>query len=339
MYKEDELNKLCLQNATGSGKTLLMHVNLLQYRHYAKRQNKEKELERVLLITPNERLSEQHISEFRESNIKVGNFLQSRGKLFGFAQGLNRVDLLEITKLADQEGPNTVATRSLGNKNLLLVDEGHRGMSGKEEGAWFSRRAELCAKGFTFEYSATFEQAVKASGNAEFENSYAKMVIFDYSYRWFYEDGFGKDYQILNLPKSFTETQAIYMTACLLKFYQQLRVYHEKYNEFSLFNLEKPLWVFVGSTVSSGKLNKAEKLVATDIALIIQFIADFLSSERAAIRRIEEILTGKGRDTGLLDSDGNDIFAGSFSYLARQMNAGESVEDLYKDILSRLLCV
>jgi len=31
-YNEDDLNKLCMQNATGSGKTLLMHVNLLQYR-------------------------------------------------------------------------------------------------------------------------------------------------------------------------------------------------------------------------------------------------------------------------------------------------------------------
>ncbi|MBK8570078.1 MAG: hypothetical protein IPN81_08905 [Nitrosomonadales bacterium] len=30
-----ELNKLCLQNATGSGKTLLMHANLLQFRRHA----------------------------------------------------------------------------------------------------------------------------------------------------------------------------------------------------------------------------------------------------------------------------------------------------------------
>jgi len=145
---------------------------------------------------------------------------------------------MEITKLADQEGPNTMATRSLGDQNLLLVDEGHRGMSGKEEGVWFTRRSNLCAKGFTFEYSATFEQAVQASGNADFENSYAKTIVFDYSYRWFYEDGFGKDYQILNLPKSFKETQSIYMTACLLKFYQQLRIYEEKARDFDLFNLE-----------------------------------------------------------------------------------------------------
>ena len=33
--------KICLQNATGSGKTLLMHVNVLQYRHYASKHGKE----------------------------------------------------------------------------------------------------------------------------------------------------------------------------------------------------------------------------------------------------------------------------------------------------------
>jgi hypothetical protein len=335
-YEEDDLNKLCLQNATGSGKTLLMHVNLLQYRHYAALAGKDKDLSRVILLTPNERLSEQHIAEFRESDIRAGSYLESRGGLFSQAQGLDRVDVLEITKLADQEGPNTIASRSLGDQNLLLVDEGHRGMSGKEEGVWFRRRSDLCEKGFTFEYSATFEQAVQASGSADFENSYAKTVFFDYSYRWFYEDGFGKDYQILNLPESFEETQSIYMTACLLKFYQQLRIYEEKGKEFEPFNLEKPLWVFVGSTVSSGKLSREEEIVATDVALIILFIADFLDNQQAAVRRMREILTGKGQDTGLLDKDGNDIFAGAFSYLLQAMNAGESVENLYRDILSRL---
>ena len=335
LYNVDDLNKLCLQNATGSGKTLLMHVNLLQYRHYASKHGKDKDLSRVILLTPNERLSDQHIVEFRESHISADSYLQ-RDSLFRVAQGLNHVDVLEITKLAEQEGPNTIATRSLGDQNLLLVDEGHRGMSGKEEGVWFSRRSELCAKGFTFEYSATFEQSVQASGNANFENSYAKTVVFDYSYRWFYEDGFGKDYQILNLPESFEETRSIYMTACLLKFYQQLRIFEEKIKEFEPFNLEKPLWVFVGSTVSSGKLTRDEKIVATDVALIIQFIADFLDNRQATIRRMHEILTEKGQDTGLLDKDGNDIFAGAFTYLAKAMNGGETVEDLYRDILATL---
>jgi len=336
LYEEDDLNKLCLQNATGSGKTLLMHVNLLQYRHYASRHGREKDLSRVILLTPNERLSDQHMGEFRQSGIFSGSYLESRGGLFGLARGLEWVDVLEITKLADQEGPNTIATRSLGDQNLLLVDEGHRGMSGKEEGVWFTRRSDLCARGFSFEYSATFEQAVQASGNIEFENSYAKAIIFDYSYRWFYEDGFGKDYQILNLPESFDAVRSLYMTACLLKFYQQLRIYDEKRLEFKPFNLEKPLWVFVGSTVSSVKMNRDEQLVATDIALIIQFIADFLDNRPAAISRMKTIVTGKGQDTGLMDIDGNDIFAGAFSFLALLMNRGETIEDLYRDILRRV---
>jgi len=184
---------------------------------------------RVILLTPNERLSEQHIAEFRESDISVNSFLQSRGSLFAMAQGLDRVDVLEITKLADQEGPNTIATRSLGDQNLLLVDEGHRGLSGKNvkknHNAWFSNRAMLCEKGFAFEYSATFEQAVSNTGH---EDDYAKAVVFDYSYRWFYEDGFGKDYQILNLPESFDAIKSVYLTACLLKFYQQLRFTRRK---------------------------------------------------------------------------------------------------------------
>jgi hypothetical protein len=33
-YKLEDLNKIALWMATGSGKTLLMHVNILQYQHY-----------------------------------------------------------------------------------------------------------------------------------------------------------------------------------------------------------------------------------------------------------------------------------------------------------------
>ncbi|MDY0281475.1 MAG: DEAD/DEAH box helicase family protein [Salinivirgaceae bacterium] len=336
-FNEDELNKLSLQNATGSGKTLLMHVNYLQYKHYSKKYGKEKDLSRAVLISPNERLSEQHIAEFSESNIGASNFSKEGHSLFTQAQGLSRVDVLEITKLGDKEGPNTIATRSLGDQNLLLVDEGHRGLSGKnakaDENAWFKNRAMLCEKGFTFEYSATFDQAVSGTGH---EDDYAKTVVFDYSYRWFYEDGFGKDYQILNLPKSFDDLKAVYLTACLLKFYQQLDIYEDKAQVLHPFNIEKPLWVFVGSTVTGGKLRKDEQIVATDVAQIIAFIADFLSSKDKACKRMEEILTGNGQDTGLLDSNGVDIFESSFTWLAKTMNAGLSYDDLYKNILKRL---
>ena len=336
-YTEDDLNKICYQNATGSGKTLIMHVNLLQYRYYAEKHGQSKDLSRVILITPNEALSVQHYKEFHESNIQAVSYMKTREGLTRFMSGLDRVDVLEITKLVNQEGPNTTAARSLGDQNLLLVDEGHRGLSGKnvkeDENAWFKNRSMISEKGFTFEYSATFEQAVSGTDH---EDDYAKTVLFDYSYRWFYEDGFGKDYQILNLPETYEETKAIYLTACLLKFYQQFRIYEEKSYEFKPFNIEKPLWVFVGSTVSSAKGTNDEKIVATDVAQIIHFIADFLEKKQASCRRINECLTSRGQDTGLIDGNGNDIFSGSFTYLVKIMNAGQTAENFYNDILNRL---
>jgi superfamily II DNA or RNA helicase len=334
-YTLDDLNKVCLQNATGSGKTLLMHVNLLQFRYYAKKSREGSEISRVILLSPNERLSEQHLEELKLSGFSFAQRLNTKQD-----GSLDMIDVIEITKLGDTEGPNTIATRSLGDQNLLLVDEGHRGIKSSEEGAWYSRRSDLCAKGFVFEYSATFQQAISGLKNIKFADVYAKTVIFDYSYRWFYEDGFGKDYQILNLPKSLQQVQDVYLTACLLKYYQQLQVYSEKGKEIEPFNLEKPLWVFVGNTVTKKKGNKEVELLSeellSDVGQIIVFIARFLSNAPVFQRNIEQILYGSGSSTGLLDDNGNDIFAHSFDYLLRTINPQDSIERLYHDILERL---
>lgn len=356
-FQRDDLNKVCLQNATGSGKTLLMHIQIGQFEHYTDLHGSKNAISRTILITPNERLSRQHIAEFSESNFPLVEALKPGAKS---SSSLGSVDVIEISKLSEQEGPNTIATRSLGDNNLLLVDEGHRGISGqnakKEESAWFRRRAMLSEKGFTFEYSATFEQAVSGTSH---EDDYAKMVLFDYSYRWFYEDGFGKDYKIDNLPhpntavinrlvekgnitkatKLSTDQQVAdavmpyYLTAALLKFYQQLLIYEENRNEFAEFNLEKPLWVFVGSTVSKPKGTKDEKEAASDIAKVILFFAEFLDSPEKSKQRIGEILRGRGQDTGLTDKDGNDIFGSSFNYLAQD---GADEQAVFSGILTRL---
>ena len=59
-----QLNKLAYWSATGSGKTLLMHANILQYQHYLDKHDRRHELNRVILLTPNEGLSLQHLREF-----------------------------------------------------------------------------------------------------------------------------------------------------------------------------------------------------------------------------------------------------------------------------------
>ena len=337
-YTIDELNKVCLQNATGSGKTLLMHVNFLQFRRYAAASPFKDDLTRTLLITPNEGLSEQHAREMRASGICAGRFSTDSGDLFSSAKnGLRQIDFTEITKLSDEDGPNQIAVRNLGDQNLLLVDEAHRGMGSKEETGWFRSRERLVEKGFVFEYSATFKEAITAAKRPEIDAAYAKNILFDYSYRYFYEDGYGKDYRIFNLPKSYEQQRFTYLTACLLSFYQQIKLYEDKKTAFSPYNLEKPLWVFVGKSVSKATGTKDEKETVSDVVLILQFIARILKDESASAAIVEKILGKSAQDTGLLDDTNNDIFAESFLYIEDLLSREKwRYRDLLRDIFSKV---
>lgn len=334
----DELNKVCLQNATGSGKTLLMHVNFLQFRHYAGKSALKDDLTRTILITPNEGLSRQHGRELKASGILTERLMTDSGDLLSTGRnGLRQVDFTEVTKLGEHDGPNTIAVRNLGDQNLLLVDEAHRGMGSTEERGWFANRAKLAERGFVFEYSATFKEAATAAKKDDITEAYAKSVLFDYSYRYFYEDGYGKDYRIFNLPRTFDDLQFSYLTACLLAYYQQLRLYEDRQTEFSDYNIEKPLWVFVGASVTGGKKTQIEQGTISDVGKIIAFLARFLKDNGAAAGEIDNILSGNGEKTGLLDAGGNDIFSGGFAYLSSLMTSeGLTAQDFLKDIHQRL---
>jgi Type III restriction enzyme, res subunit len=296
-----QLNKLAYWSATGSGKTLLMHANILQYQHTLEKHGRGRELNRVLLLTPNEGLSQQHLREFEAAGIDAELFNKDgRGLFTGRA-----VEILEVTKLREDMGEKTIAIDAFEGNNLVLVDEGHRGASSGEEGAWMDARKRLCEKGFSFEYSATFGQAVK--GKPKLTELYAKSTLFDYSYRYFYGDGFGKDYQILNLDEGTQQNQLeLYLVACLLSFFQQQRLYREQGATFRPFNIEKPLWIFVGGSVTATLATRD----ASDIVEILQFLARYVKDRSATIERIERVLS-----TGLETATGKNLFAGRFTYL------------------------
>ncbi len=305
-FKDDgeawsQINKIAYWSATGSGKTLLMHANILQYQFYLDKHGRRRELNRIILLTPNEGLSQQHLREFEAAGLAAELFQKDGTGLFAG----QRIEILDIHKLKDEMGDKTIAIDAFEGNNLVLVDEGHRGASGGEEGAWMRFRNALCEKGFSFEYSATFGQAVK--GNRALTDTYAKSILFDYSYRYFYGDGFGKDYQILNLDEG---TQAnhldAYLVACLLAFFQQQRLFKEQGFAFRPFNIDKPLWIFVGGSVTKTLASRD----ASDIIEILKFLSRYVSNRSASIERIERVL-----NQGLVTAGGTNLFAGRFTYL------------------------
>ena len=316
-YTVDDLRKLAFWSATGSGKTLLMHINILQYKHYLGLHGKENQLNRTILLTPNEGLSLQHRDEFRLSGLAAELFDKDAGTLF---TGMG-IEIIDIHKLRESAGEKTVAVEAFEGNNLVLVDEGHRGTSGAEVGQWMDMRNRLCEQGFSFEYSATFGQAMKASGNRSLEHEYAKCILFDYSYKYFYNDGYGKEYRILNLEDDSHEGhRRHYLTACLLAFYQQQRLFQEQQAGLRRFLIEKPLWIFVGGSVTKTPSKKD----VSDVVDILLFLARFVKRHEESTAYLEQLLRGQ---SGLHDAQGKELFAGAFAYLGQKNITGQQAFD------------
>jgi len=326
-----DLTKLAYWMATGSGKTLLLHINYLQFLHYH-RQAKAKPLDNILLVTPNSGLSDQHLEELAKSGIPAQRF-----RAGGVGLDRNTVQVLEITKLSEKgAGPLTVHVDSFEGNNLVFVDEGHRGASGD---VWIGLRDKLAAEGFTFEYSATFGEALNRGNAAEdiaVRQAYGKAIVFDYSYRYFYGDGYGKDYNILNLPAGYDPGFGdVLLMGNLLAFYEQLRLYAAASDALRPYQIEAPLLVFVGHTVQPGKAQSAltteDKISLSDVLNMVRFLGRVGRDEDGwAVRTIGEILEGRSQ---LRDEHGRDIFADRLKTLK---GSGLSPDTVYADLLQRI---
>ncbi|MCS5780594.1 hypothetical protein LNP24_04660 [Klebsiella pneumoniae subsp. pneumoniae] len=64
------------------------------------------------------------------------------------------------------------------------------------------------------------------------------------------------------------------------------------------FNIEKPLWVFVGNTVSGEE---------SDILEVVSFLADFLNNNAQIKTWLADLIADKAQ---ILDAKGNNISAG-----------------------------
>ena len=318
-FTEDDLRRIAFWSATGSGKTLIMHMNIRQMQYYLKKAKREGDFNRILLVTPNDGLSRQHLKEMHASGMQAEIFSKDAGSLLK-----DKVEIIEITKLRKEDGEKTVSVDSFEQNNFVLIDEGHLGAGGD---VWGENRDKLAKKGFAIEYSATLGQAAANSSNLT--KSYAKSILFDYSYRHFYGDGYGKDYRIFNLPENKAdETRELYLTACLLSFYQQKRLFAVSTARAQEFNIENPLCVFVGSSVKAIRSQDGRKV--SDVVDMLLFLAKLTNptNKNAVIERIEQIINGSAP---LVDKEGAKIFNNMFSHL-------EDVKpvEIYDDMLQKI---
>jgi len=330
LYTINDLDKLAYWNATGSGKTLILHMNIRQYYFYMnkymdmKSTKEEKyKVNKIILLTPNEGLSLQHLQELHQSNILAEIFTESSS--FSGQMRVEIIDIYKIKKDKTSGSGKTFDISSFGKNNLLLVDEGHRGMKGTE---WKPTRDLLSNDGFVFEYSATFGQAIKAE-DEELQEEYSKSIIFDYSYKYFYRDYYGKDYSILNITEDKDEfKKQVYLIGSILCFYQQIKLFKNNVSFNKEFNIEKPLMLFVGQTVNKG--TKASSQETSDVLDILLFLNYFVKNQKDVCSKLEAIFKG---ESGFHNSKGADIFVNRLSFINKD---SKQIKDLYMDILKEV---
>jgi len=313
-FDKYDFRKLAFWMATGSGKTLIAHINYYQFFHY-----RLFSPDNIIFITPNEGLSKQHFEELKKSGIPCQLYT---GSLNSSLKYENEVLVIEMTKFVEEKKGRGVTQQIdvFEGRNLIFVDEGHKGRMSEEQ-KWASQRDKLAKDGFAFEYSATFGQ-ILSEKNQETLRHYAKSILFDYSYKYFYLDGYGKDFSVLNVKQtkiSDQEFQKLMFVANLLSFYEQILLYEENRHLVREYNLEKPLWVFVGTTVSG----REEE---SDVVQIMEFINRVIKNEGWVSRLAEDILNGR---TKLKDEHDKDVFSNKFEYLKGR---GLNYDDLYQKI-------
>jgi hypothetical protein len=91
----------------------------------------------------------------------------------GFVINENTVIVIDMNKLKEEGKVKTVSVDSFEQNNLVLVDEGHRGLSGN---VWYDYRTRLSAEGFAFEYSATFKQALNANATGSSQQAKEERI-------------------------------------------------------------------------------------------------------------------------------------------------------------------
>lgn len=341
-FTEYDLRKLAFWMATGSGKTIIMHINYWQVLKYSKN-----DWDNIILITPNEGLSKQHYEQLRLSGIPCKLYDGNINNLKTKGGEVLVIDIHKLTKEKRGKGVS-VDVSYFDGKNLVFIDEGHKGAGGESEAGWKNLREEVAKNGFMFEYSATFGQIIEftrtgkpKSGksnqtNIELYNEYAKAIIFSYPYKYFYKDGYGKDFYVYNIKEdSYTEDQQdLLLTANLLAFYEQTVLFERYQKELGDYNIKKPLWIFVGSTVigkeGRTQLSEKERKTASDVVRIVNFLNKILGDEKYLEENIRKILDG---ESGLLDQRGNDVFKDKFEYIKCLDRSGSfSVNDVYEKV-------
>ncbi len=273
--------------ATGSGKTLLMHLNILQYIDHIGGFQAFDELQ-LIVTTPGVNLIAQHE---RELGYVVGQLNRVCN---------NRIKMIIATTgaLLNREPGFFNMPDNKRHFRLVLVDEGHIGLAGggREAGAFKRLRKDLLKpeNSFLFEYSATYHGIAE-----QHVREYAEQIVYDYNYYRFYKDGYGKDYALQSLHDDRFADQGKSEAAFFEATFKTLDEKMAAYANLTVNRAggagklpftgrfpDKPLLAFMGNTVEDPKKEGSDRDEVSDIRKFVVWLANLKPEERSCYQAI-----------------------------------------------------
>ena len=266
--------------ATGSGKTMIMHINVFQFIEHNKGFN---DLE-LIITTPGVNLIQQHEREVTP----LVEYLNKthRNKI--------RFTIDTTSALLNKADDFFDFPDNMKYQRLILVDEAHIGLGTSQkddEGEFLKLRRRLNIKhSFLFEYSATFHNL-----DSKLETEYSKSIIYDYNYNLFYRDGYGKDFYFekINADALLNGSLDDNLALNLKVIEEKLDVFNKlKYSDIKDLFLattfpDRPLIAFMGNTVNDKKdEGKKGDDELSDISKIVDYLANLSEVERIKFKNV-----------------------------------------------------
>ena len=277
--RQETQRMLAYWMATGSGKTLVMHLNILQHlHHFCKNDNARLQ---IFLTTPLANLIKQHERELKPYVDKLNETYNNRIELtIDTTQGLLQKED-DYFRLPD-EGEV---------RRLILVDEAHIGLTSQQSGKFRELRNRLNVRNsFLFEYSATFHNIAK-----ELTNEYDSAIIYRYDYARFYSDGYGKDHFFKPIAEDMVVDESEEkikdnLDECLRVMEEKLQTFNSVQKDEQYDNdltAHRPLMAFMGHTVENPKKEgKDDNDEVSDIQKVLDYFAALSEAERQKFRSI-----------------------------------------------------
>ena len=263
--------------ATGSGKTLVMHLNILQYLHHFCKTG-DTRLE-IYLTTPLANLIKQHERE-------VEPYVRQLNENYN-----NRIELtIDTTQGLLQKEEDYFQLPDNGEiRRLILVDEAHIGLTSQKSGEFRRLRNRLNVQNsFLFEYSATFHNLAE-----ELQEEYDKAIIYRYDYGRFYNDGYGKDHFFKSIAADKVTTDSDQeirdnLDECFGVMAEKLQTFEHMRGDDTYDNdltTHRPLMAFMGHTVEKLK-DEGKDDEVSDIQKVLDYLASLDGAERQKFRSI-----------------------------------------------------